>query len=321
MLNTIPFCHHFDYFLRSNDKMDTSIKQNIWLMKRKKMTCEIARNICIVQALAKLGHFPKRESEKEAWFLSPIRQETQVSFKVDKTLNRWYDHGIGKGGNSIDLVCLIKSCSVKEALKILENENFFFSFQQQPILESKKAGITINKIKNITHPALIKYLHSRKIPIEIARLYCKEIWYELKDKTYFAIGLKNQLGGWELRNAYFKNSISPKDITYIQNKNKLKNNKLIITEGMFDLLSILIYDPELLKENNTDFLVLNSTSFADKIIDLLNTYDKIELYLDNDKTGKRITQKFLENSKKCIDKSGLYRNNKDINAWLVSKKE
>jgi hypothetical protein len=56
-------------------------------MKRKKMTCEIARNICIVQALAKLGHFPKKESVKEAWFLSPFRSETQASFKVDKTLN------------------------------------------------------------------------------------------------------------------------------------------------------------------------------------------------------------------------------------------
>jgi hypothetical protein len=77
--------------------MNTSKNKNIKLMKRKKMTCEIARNICIVRALAKLGHFPKRESEKEAWFLSPIRQETQASFKVDKTLNRWYDHDIGKG--------------------------------------------------------------------------------------------------------------------------------------------------------------------------------------------------------------------------------
>jgi len=287
------------------------------------MTCEIARNICIVQALAKFGHFPKKESEKEAWFLSPIRQETQASFKVDKTLNRWYDHGIGKGGNSIDLVCLIYDCSVKEALIVLQNNNYSFSFQQQPILESKKAGITINKIKSITHPALIKYLLSRKISLKIARLYCTEIWYTVKDKTYFAVGLKNQTEGWELRNTYYKNSISPKDVTYIKNKDKLKNksNRLILTEGMFDLLSILTYDPQLRKENNTDFLVLNSTAFADKVIEHLNDYDTIELYLDNDKTGKRISKMFLENSKNCTDKSGLYRNNKDINEWLVSKKE
>ncbi len=292
-------------------------------MKRKKMTCEIARNICIVQALAKLGHFPKRESEKEAWFLSPIRQETQASFKVDKTINRWYDHGIGKGGNSIDLICLTCSCSVKEALNILENNNYSFSFQQQPILESKKAGITINKIKNITHPALIEYLHVRKIPLEIAWSYCKEIWYELKGKSYFAIGLKNQSGGWELRNTYYKNSSSPKDFSYIQNKDKLENkgNRLIITEGMFDLLSILTYDPEYKNENNIDFLVLNSTAFADKVIELLHDYDIIELYLDNDNTGKRVTQKFLDFSNNCTNKSGLYKNYKDINEWMVSKKE
>jgi 5S rRNA maturation endonuclease (ribonuclease M5) len=146
--------------------------------------------------------------------------------------------------------------------------------------------------------------------------------YEFKGQSYFAIGLKNQSEGWELRNTYYKNSISPKDITYIQNRDNLKNksNLLILTEGMFDLLSILTYYPELRNDNTIDFLVLNSTAFADKVKELLNDYDTIELYLDNDRTGKRITQKFLESSKNCNDKSGLYRNNKDINAWLVSKK-
>jgi len=285
------------------------------------MTCEIARNICIVQALAKLGHFPKKVSEKEAWFLSPFRSETQASFKVDKTINRWYDHGMGKGGNCIDMICLICSCSVNENLNILQNENFFFSFQQQPILESKKTGLNIRVIKNITHPALIEYLHARKIPLEIARTYCKENWYEFKGKSYFAIGLKNQSGGWELRNKYYKNSVSPKGITYIKNRDKLKtkNNRLIIMEGMFDLLSILTYYPELRNDNTIDFLVLNSTAFADKAIALLNTYDTIALYLDNDNTGKRITQKFLEKSKNCKDRSGFYKNYKDINEWLVSK--
>ncbi len=284
------------------------------------MTCEIARNICIVQALAKLGHFPKKVSEKEAWFLSPFRSETQASFKVDKIINRWYDHGMGKGGDFIDLICLTCRCSVKEALKILQNKNIFFSFQQQPILESKKTGLNIREIKIITHLALIEYLHVRKIPLEIARTYCKEIWYEFKGKSYFAVGLKNQSGGWELRNKYYKNSVSPKDVTYIQNSDKLqtKNNRLIITEGMFDLLSMLTYYPEFRNDNTIDFLVLNSTAFADKVIEFLNTYNTIALYLDNDNTGKRVTQKLLDFSNNCTDKSGLYKNHKDINEWLVS---
>ena len=75
-----------------------------------KLTCERARAFPIEKALAKLGHFPTRSTEKEAWFLSPFRSETQASFKVSKKLNRWYDHGAGKGGNVIDLICQINKC-------------------------------------------------------------------------------------------------------------------------------------------------------------------------------------------------------------------
>ena len=304
-------------------KIKLGEKNKIMPMKKEKINCEIARNISIAQALAKLGYFPKKESEKEAWFLSPFRSETQASFKVNKMINSWYDHAMGTGGNIIDLVCQLYNCSVKEALVMLNKDLPSFSFHQQPILERKKDVINISKVKNISHPALIKYLHSRKISLKIAQNYCKEIWYEFKDRTYFAIGLKNQSDGWELRNKYYKNSVSPKDITYIQNKDKLKNksNRLIITEGMFDLLSILTYDPTLKNKNNVDFLVLNSTAFYDKALEIIQTYKCNELYLDNDNTGKIITQKFLESSKNCIDKSSFYNNYKDINEWLVSKKE
>ena len=96
-------------------------------MKEKRITCEKARNICIVKTLATLGHFPSKESEKEAWFPSPFRSETQASFKVSKTLNRWYDHGLGKGGNIIDFGIQYYSCSVGEFLKKLDGG---FSFQK-----------------------------------------------------------------------------------------------------------------------------------------------------------------------------------------------
>ncbi|MDC0008200.1 DNA primase, partial [bacterium] len=94
-----------------------------------KLTCERARAFPIEKALAKLGHFPTKTNHKEAWFLSPIRSETQASFKVSKKLNRWYDHGEGKGGNVIDLICLITKGTVKEALKLLEQDLTSLSFQ------------------------------------------------------------------------------------------------------------------------------------------------------------------------------------------------
>ena len=96
-------------------------------MKRK-INCETARDFSVIKTLEKLGHFPKRTTEKEAWFLSPFRSETQASFKVSKTKNRWYDHGEGVGGNVIDLVCKIKKKKKQEALKFLNDESFCFFF-------------------------------------------------------------------------------------------------------------------------------------------------------------------------------------------------
>ena len=105
-------------------------------MSSKRITCERARNLSIVKTLASFGHFPSRTTEKEAWFLSPLRSETQASFKVSLILNKWYDHGLGTGGNGLDLIVALKKCSVKEALEVLSKRKRFFFFQQ-PILKKK----------------------------------------------------------------------------------------------------------------------------------------------------------------------------------------
>ncbi|GAL82173.1 DNA primase [Algibacter lectus] len=278
-------------------------------MKRK-INCETARNFSIVKALEKLGHFPKKSNEKEAWFLSPFRSETQASFKVSKTKNRWYDHGEGIGGNVIDLVCKVLTCSIKEALSFLNGDTLFFSFQQQQNLLKKETGIDIIKVQEIEHPALIQYLNSRGISVSIANTYCKEVWYLYKASEFFTIGLKNDKGGWELRNKIFKNSSSPKSYTYIQNNNK----QLIILEGMFDLLSFAIMEDVLL--NTSDILVLNSISFIKDIEKFIHKYIIVHLYLDNDSAGKKATQYLMNKYEHVIDKSSSYRNYKDLNDVL-----
>ncbi|WP_456866470.1 toprim domain-containing protein [Galbibacter sp. BG1] len=281
-------------------------------MKKELLNCETARNICIVQTLAKLGHFPTRKSEKEAWFLSPFRSESKASFKVSLRLNRWYDHGAGIGGNVIDLICLIKQCSVKEALELLDHEAFNFSFHQPPRLE-KESGIEVVQVKPIHHPALLDYLKSRRIKLSAARCYCKEVHYKLEDKKHFAIGLKNVSGGYELRNKLYKSSVSPKDITLIKNQ----QSKLLICEGMFDLLSLTCYDPTLSKK--ADLLVLNSVAFVKRAADYLKDYKQVALYLDRDKAGKKATEFLLGVHSRAVDKSELYKGYEDVNQWWITK--
>ncbi|SDB26709.1 CHC2 zinc finger [Flavobacteriaceae bacterium MAR_2010_188] len=283
-------------------------------MKRK-INCETARDFPIEKALAKLGHFPEKTAEKEAWFMSPFRSETQASFKVSKTKNRWYDHGEGVGGNVIDLVCKILKCPVEEALEFLKESVPINPITKNEFLNEKDLGIVVTGVKKITHPALTQYLKSRCIPLQIAHTYCKEVWYTYKNANFFAIGLRNDKGGWELRNKIFKNSCSPKSYTHI----KRKKSQLIILEGMFDLLSSAIMNEPLM--NISDVMVLNSISFIKNIEIQIPNYESVHLFLDCDNAGRNATRYLKTKYSHVIDKSSLYKNHKDLNEFLCYERK
>lgn len=279
------------------------------------MTCEKAREISIFSVLNSMGFEPKRNKESEAWFLSPFRKEADASFKVSKTLNRWYDHGEGIGGNTLDFVIKYHNYSVKEALHFLGGNFSSLSFQQ-PLKEATQKvykaeeHITIKNVRKLQNTALIDYLKERKVNVDLSKQFCKEVYYFLNGKINFSIGLENVSGGWELRNKYFRNSSSPKDFTYFESGQKT----LKITEGIFDFLSLITIEPECL--DNSDYIILNSISFKKSVLPLLSNYDQVELYLDSDNSGKKTTEYFLSNCSNCIDKSNLYEGFEDLNDWL-----
>ncbi|MCY2687518.1 toprim domain-containing protein [Salinimicrobium sp. TH3] len=283
-------------------------------MKTKKMNCEEARSISIFETLTKMGHLPIRKTEKEAWFLSPLRSETEASFKISFRLNRWFDFGIGKGGNVIDLVCLLLNCSVAEALAYLadgipvSNSSLNSQIRSSGIEPANK----VLKILPIEHKMLKKYLHTRNIPIEVAKTYCKEIRYISDGKRFFALGLQNHLGGWELRNLYFKTSTPPKSYSYLNRR----NDHIIVLEGMFDLLSLAIINPE--EVENADLLILNSLSFLPEVHEILSQYSTVTLYLDRDSSGIKATENILRIIPNCKDGSSLCAGHKDLNEKLVN---
>jgi len=292
--------------------METEMKTT---MKAEQSACDTAREISIIEFLGKNGFTPAKENHQETWYLSPLRKETCPSFKVSKPLNRWYDHGAGVGGNVIDLVIrLNNNCSVREALNILNGMIPSFSFQQQnsfAVLKPKDE-IKIEKVLPLKHPKLIRYLESRKVDPSRATRYARQVYYSLKGSTFFAIGLQNVSGGWELRNPYYKNSSSPKNYSLFSRSKDM----LSVTEGMFDFFSLLTLYPGL--PLKSDFLILNSLSFAHRIKAVAESYSKTCLYLDNDPSGKKATQKLLEEVKGSVDLSGVYASKKNLNELLVT---
>lgn len=106
----------------------------------------------------------------------------------------------------------MENCTVGEAISRLELDNGLTAVDTRHSSESSHR-IEIKSVGSLEHPALIGYLRDRNIELTAAQKYCQEVRYSIGDKEYFAIGFKNDAGGWELRNPNFKGSSTPKNIT------------------------------------------------------------------------------------------------------------
>ncbi|PRZ22764.1 toprim domain-containing protein [Flavobacterium granuli] len=279
------------------------------------MTIAQAKTLDLINYLAVLGFKPSKIKGSDFWFLSPLRVEKTPSFKVNQKLNCWYDHGIGKGGNLIAFGLLYYNCSISE---LLQNLSHTFSLQK-PITQhanedpKRTYKIQILKEEPLASPSLLRYLEQRRIPIKIAQQFCVEIRYALNKNTYYGIGFKNDLGGFEIRNPYFKTSSSPKGITSFDNC----SNEVVVFEGFIDFLSFKATTKNL-PENSQDFVVLNSVSFFERARPFMENHQSIRLFLDRDETGQNYTSRALSLSTKYTDESKLYEHYKDLNDWSMN---
>jgi len=279
------------------------------------MNCQEANKIRIIDFMEKISFIPVKMNNTEAWYLSPLRTENTASFKVNIDKNIWYDHGDGKGGNLIDLVCRLNSCTINETLKILQS--FSFSSAQRIAGERKNKADSHNEIisvRPIKRIDLIQYLYKRKIPLYIAQDYLKEIHYKNHAGNFWALGYKNDAGGYELRSDSYKGCIHPKTIITIQGDDKQIN----IFEGFMDFLSALAnYKTRHLKFKT---IVLNSTNQWKKIIPLIEKYSVLNLFLDNDSNGMETRDNIMKEYPNANDISmKLYPNYKDFNDWITGK--
>lgn len=277
------------------------------------MNVKQAKEIPVEKVLERMGYLPQKISGYDLWFLSPFTTEKTSSFKINQRINRWYCHSSGFGGNTLDFVVKKSGCSISEALTYLKDFNVFFSFHQQEnnfeITEEKKYSITsVSKIKSY---ALIEYLSHRRIRNSEVINKLSQVNYEINGKSFYAIGFKNDKGGWEIRNKYVKICLNQKDITLIKNN----SNKLLVFEGFFDYLSHIQFFDEL--KNDSDYLILNSISLLKKSESIFLNYAEIDLYLDNDIKGKETTLDLLTKYKNVNDKSDLYAGHKDLNEFLM----
>lgn len=296
------------------------------------MNCQQINNIPFIELLDKLGYKPVKENNRELWYLSPFREERTASFKVNVSNNIFYDFGGGTGGTIVDFWCRLHSCNVKTAIDEISR---LFSFPEQGYNTQQSSSISkaskkpknpqikILDIKPITHPKLIEYLNDRCLS-ERVYPYIREITFELKGNRNFAIGFRNDKGGYELRNSLFKGCSSKSITTFIKDGSKV----LCVFEGWSDYLSYLeqtvACEHEIVqdwyKDMNESYLILNSLSMKEQAIPYLRQFEQVKLYLDNDDAGRNLSAEFSGLFSNAEDCSGTYSEFKDFNEYHIFEK-
>ena len=228
----------------------------------------------------------------------------------------------GKGGN---IIALAKELYCSDSLPYLLNRiaeqtphvrPVSFSFPQR----RTEPSFQHLEVRDLTHPALLRYLEGRGINIELAKRECKELHFTNNGRPFFAIGFPNMAGGYEVRNSFFKGCIAPKDITHIRQQGEPRE-KCLVFEGFMDYLSFLTLRmkncPTMPDLDRQDYVILNSTVNVPKAIDVLYPYERIHCMLDNDEAGRKayreLERKFAG---RIRDFSDNYKGHKDLNDYL-----
>ena len=289
------------------------------------------KNIGIRQFLARRGIQPKYECNGYGMYLSPLREERTPSFKVDYVRNLWYDFGSGEGGTLRTLVIRLERCDNREAVRRLQNgeKRDAGSVSLSPGVGERPAvggplpvlrpaavpALRILSDAPLRHPALVGYLASRGIVPSVAAAFCREVRYEVNGRAFFAVGFRNDAGGWELRSARFKGGSSPKHITTIDNR----SDTVIAFEGFMDFLAYLsLKYPERLR---IDAAVLNSVVNLPKAVPFISRHPVIHAFFDNDEAGRKATADLIRlcPRNEVIDQSSFYSGHKDVNDYLTAR--
>ena len=277
------------------------------------------------------GFSPNTNATATVCIFHPLREERTPSFKVDYVQNLWYDFGLGEGGTLRTLVMRLERCDSREAIRRLQNgeKRDAGSVSLSPgVGERPAAGgplpvlrpaavpaLRILSDAPLRHPALVGYLSSRGIVPSVAAAFCREVRYEVNGCAFFAVGFRNDAGGWELRSARFKGGSSPKHITTIDNQ----SDTVIAFEGFMDFLAYLSlkYSERL----RIDATVLNSVVNLPKAVPFISRHPVIHAFFDNDEAGRKATADLIRlcPRSEVIDQSHFYSGHKDINDYLIAR--
>ena len=263
---------------------------------------------------------PVKKTAHGYLYRAPWRTDSHPSLSVTTNGRGWHDLATGDHGSVIDLVmrCL-QTTDIRLACEEIERQDpISFSFSQAIISDGekkKKGGFKKFEVVKLQSKGLFAYLYSRKVNINIAKMFIKEAHYSFSDgdSYLYALAYGNDKGGYELRSGFYKGGTSPKGITTHLDQG---NAPVVVFEGFMDMLSFAT----LCGEVKHNFIVLNSIVNIGAAMDVLRSMsNKIYLCLDNDDAGRLTTRQMFDALPTAIDISPRFTPYKDVNDYLCSR--
>ena len=169
------------------------------------------KQVSIVNYLRGKGVNPTSKSGSFFMYHSPLRDVSTPSFAVNLTKNTFNDFGIESDkGNIIELVMRMERMGFVEACNFLDSQDLMKENENPISLSSSHtSGNTvkdyqITAVKDLQHPALIRYAESRQISLNTAFTFLKEIHYSNSRGKFFGLGYRTDNGGYVLRSGIMK---------------------------------------------------------------------------------------------------------------------
>ena len=287
------------------------------------------QSISIVEIMAHLG---KNLYNQKGMYYSPFRDEATPSFHIDVATNRWYDFGTSEGGGLFDFVCRIAGITRGEVYDWLASFRSMIpeSEYREVVQKAKKvkpSRIIIDSAShNFTRRKLIEYAEARAVNRRILERYCEEVIYHIDsfpDKQFYAIGFRNNDGGYVLRSSLTKKCTSSAMTTLSPDgviTGRVTGDKVLVFEGFMDFLSWISNVQQDTPEY--DCCILNSVSNIEKALPWITAHKNIAAFMDNDQAGRKTLDKIIENvpdeaGKVCVyDMAKLYEDYNDLNEKL-----
>jgi hypothetical protein len=260
-----------------------------------------AKAIPLRQIFAVWGLYPVTTRDGLQLFPSPFNAAQKTMLVVNPATNTWLDPVTDEEGEGLQLVCFYLQSqhlnhSAMDALRWLRNmigrKNNAIQLPAE-IADHTQAD-RIFRLKEHTYLSdhlLMQYVETeRGIPFHIAREYFRQVSVlnTANGKSFVALGVENEEGGFAIRNPLLKAHIGKRAIRFIRGR-KHKPSNVHVFKDMFDYLSIVLLRNG--RRFDGDSIILNSYDCLQDMAAYIRNYGYSHLHswLATDDAGTKIT--------------------------------